>query len=132
MEDGDHGEDEEQQIPRIPIDWDFSHLDGIIETVLQQKPDHNVYLYGSVESAYDSSRPGADVADQAPFTSPCRTAEPYSFSWESKQSKVEENLMNFEELIILGLLLVGEYLGVGMKSSSFQDYNREDEIIGSV
>ena len=68
-EDGDHGEDEEQQIPRIPIDWDFSHLDGIIETVLQQKPDHNVYLYGSVESAYDSSRPGAgaDVADQAPF-----------------------------------------------------------------
>ena len=85
-----------------------------------------------VESAYDSSRPGADVADQAPFTSPCRTAEPYSFSWESKQSKVEENLMNFEELIILGLLLVGEYLGVGMKSSSFQDYNREDEIIGSV
>ena len=57
-EDGDHGEDEEQQIPRIPIDWDFSHLDGIIETVLQQKPDHNVYLYGSVESAYDSSRPG--------------------------------------------------------------------------
>ena len=47
-EDGD-GEDEEQQIPRIP-DWDFSHLDGIIETVLQQKPDHNVYLNGSVES----------------------------------------------------------------------------------
>jgi len=40
---------------------------SIIETVLQQKPDHNVYLYGSVESAYDSSRPGADVADQAPF-----------------------------------------------------------------
>ena len=30
-EDGD-GEDEEQQIPRIP-DWDFSHLDRIIETV---------------------------------------------------------------------------------------------------
>ena len=48
-EDGD-GEDEEQQIPRIP-DWDFSHLDRIIETVLQQKPDHNVYLYGSVESS---------------------------------------------------------------------------------
>ena len=47
-EDGD-GEDEEQQIPRIP-DWDFSHLDRIIETVLQQKPDHNVYLNGSVES----------------------------------------------------------------------------------
>ena len=31
--------------PRILIDWDFSHLDGIIETVLQQKPDHNVYLW---------------------------------------------------------------------------------------
>ena len=25
-EDGD-GEDEEQQIPRIPIDWDFSHME---------------------------------------------------------------------------------------------------------
>ena len=61
---------------------------------------------------------------------PAERPSPYSFSWESKQSKVEENLMNFEELIILGLLLVGEYLGVGMKSSSFQDYNREDEIIG--
>lgn len=28
------GEVEEQQIPRIPIEWDFSHLDRIIETLL--------------------------------------------------------------------------------------------------
>jgi len=57
------GKDEEQQTPRIPTDWDFSHLDNILETTLQKNPDHDVYLYGSVESAYDSSRPWADVAE---------------------------------------------------------------------
>ena len=44
------GKMESSKSPRILIDWDFSHLDGIIETVLQQKPDHNVYLNGSIES----------------------------------------------------------------------------------
>ena len=40
--------------------WDFSHLDVIIETLLNQRPDHDVYLYGSVESAQDHSRPSAN------------------------------------------------------------------------
>jgi len=98
-EDGD-GEDEEQQIPRIP-DWDFSHLDRIIETVLQQKPDHNVYLYGSVESAYDSSRPGADVADQAPFIVAITLPNgqvPTRLVGRVNNQTSEENLMTFEEL----------------------------------
>ena len=37
--------------------WDFSHLDVIIETLLNQRPDHD---YGSVESAEDYSRPSAN------------------------------------------------------------------------
>ena len=48
-------------------DWDFSHLDVIIETLLHQRPDHDVYLYGSVESAQDHSRPSDDNAVQAPI-----------------------------------------------------------------
>jgi len=47
--------------------WDFSHLDVIIETLLNQRPDHDVYLYGSVESAEDYSRPSANNAVQAPI-----------------------------------------------------------------
>ena len=50
------GENEEQHNSKIPTDWDFSHVDYIIETLLRQKPDHDVYLYGSVESAYEPSR----------------------------------------------------------------------------
>jgi hypothetical protein len=47
--------------------WDFSHLDVIIETLLNQRPDHDVYLYGSVESAEDYSRLSANNAVQAPI-----------------------------------------------------------------
>lgn len=35
-------------------------------TLLRDKPNHDAYLFCSVESAYDSSRPGADEGDQAP------------------------------------------------------------------
>jgi hypothetical protein len=49
------------------FNWDFSHLDVIIETLLNQRPDHDVYLYGSVESAEDYSRPSANNAVQAPI-----------------------------------------------------------------
>ena len=100
-EDGDHGGgDEEQQ--QIPTDWDFSHLDGIIETKLQQKPDHDLYLYGSVESAYDSSRPGADRAVQAPIivgiTLPNGRVPTRLVGRINNQRSEEETLMNFEEL----------------------------------
>jgi len=73
----------------------------MVLSVLQQKPDHNVYLYGSVESAYDSSRPGADVADQAPFivaiTLPNGSPYPRLVGGVNSQ-RSEENLINFEEL----------------------------------
>jgi hypothetical protein len=36
-------------------------------TLLNQGPDHDVYLYGSVESAQDYSRPSANNAVQAPI-----------------------------------------------------------------
>ena len=99
--DGD-GEDEEQHIPRIPTDWDFSHLDNILETVLQKNPRNNVYLYGSVESAYDSSRPWADVADQAPvlvaITLPAGAGVPTRTVGRVNNQTTEDNLISFEDL----------------------------------
>ena len=95
------GEGEEQHNARIPTDWDFSHVDYIIEALLKQKPDHDVYLYGSVESAYDSSRPGADVADQAPvfvaITLPSGRVPTRTVGRVNNQTS-EVNLMSFDDL----------------------------------
>ena len=91
----------EEQSRSIPIAWDFSHLDNIIETLLREKPGHDVYLYGSVESAYDPSRPGADVADQAPIliaiTLPSGRVPTRTVGRVNNQTS-EDSLANFDDL----------------------------------
>ena len=60
-----------------------------------------MYLYGSVESAYYSSRPGADVADQAPvlvaITLPAGRVPTRTVGRLNNQTS-EDNLMSFEDL----------------------------------
>ena len=51
----------------LAANWNFLHLDHIIEKLLKDKPRHDLYLYGTVESAYDKSRPSARIDDQAPI-----------------------------------------------------------------
>ena len=51
----------------LAANWDFKHIDLIIEKLLQDKPNHDLYLYSTVESAYDHRRPSANFDDQAPI-----------------------------------------------------------------
>ena len=51
----------------LAANWNYSHLDLIIEELLKEKPNHDLYLYGTVESTYDNSRPSARIDDQAPI-----------------------------------------------------------------
>ncbi len=51
---------------RTIVAWDFPHLHDAIKALLQDNDDRDVYIYGSVQSAYDSGRRGAQIADKAP------------------------------------------------------------------
>lgn len=51
---------------RLPTDWDFSHLPTHINTILKNNYGKDVYIYGSVQSAYDDTRKGAQLSDKAP------------------------------------------------------------------
>ena len=81
--------------------WDFSHLQATITTLLSQKPDRDLYLFGNVESAQDISRVAATEAFQAPTLTaiviptgrvPTRTA-----AFHSNQTN-EETIYSFEDI----------------------------------